>query len=35
MLKVFHDKEFLQIFYRFLQFVYKLKNQHADIPYFP
>ena len=25
-----HDKELLQIFYRSLQFVYKLKNKHSD-----
>ena len=31
----FHDKEYLQIFYKSLQFVYNLKNQHNDFPYFP
>ena len=32
-----HDKEFLLIFYRSLQFVCKLKNQHRsnDFPHFP
>ena len=28
----FHDKDILQIFYRSLQFVCKLKYQHTDFP---
>ena len=31
----FHDKEFLQIFYRSLHFACKLKIQHIDFPYIP
>ena len=29
------DKEYLQIIYKSVQFVSKLKNQHNDFPYFP
>ena len=32
---IFHDKEFLHMFCRSLQFVCKLKNQLTDFPYFP
>ena len=31
----FHDMEILQIFYKFLQLVCKLKNLHNDFPDFP
>ena len=32
--KSFHDKEYLQIIYKSVQFVCKLKNQQTDFPYF-
>ena len=31
----FRDKEFLQIFYKSLQFACKLKNHQKDFPYIP
>ena len=31
----FHDKAILQMLYKSLQYVNKLKIQHTDFPYFP